>query len=84
MKTVLLVEDEYQTVFTSSAPEATAKTSDKVYIAIPDGWDVGINCMEETLIITPEGETFLAEQIIRHWGDNPYALILENRRNKLA
>lgn len=62
---------EKRTIFTVSTPDATATVNEEIEITLPDGWEASENNFGETLINTPEGETYIASDIISSWGDNP-------------
>lgn len=62
---------EKQTIFTVAAPHPRTKVAEKVEITIPDGWEVSENATGEKLIGTPDGKTYLADEIISSYGDSP-------------
>lgn len=74
---------EYQTIFTASNPHPYATVSDKIEITIPDGWTVSESVSGSLLIDSPDGQTYLADEIISHFGGDPilswYDGIKENR-----
>lgn len=62
---------EKQTIFTVANEHGSATVSDKIEITIPDGWSISENQMGDLLINSPEGQTYLASEIVGSWGDNP-------------
>ena len=66
-----VLSHEKQTIFTITAPHPHTNVTEKIEIAIPDGWEVSENDMGEKLIHAPNGKTYLAEEIISTDGENP-------------
>ena len=60
---------EKMPVFTFDAPASDAY--DSWDVALPDGWSWGENKAGETLIIRPDGEAYLANQIVTNRKDQP-------------
>ena len=62
---------EKQTIFTVSNKHPHATVSEEVEITLPDNWEVSENTYGDLLIDTPEGITYMADEIISSWGDKP-------------
>lgn len=62
---------EKQVIFTVSAPHCHATVSDRVVITIPDDWEVAENNFGDVLIISPDGVSYLGDDIISSYGDKP-------------
>ena len=60
-----------QTIFTISEKHPHATVSEEIEITLPDKWEVSRNEFEELLIDTPEGKTYMADEIISSWEDEP-------------
>lgn len=55
---------EKMVVCTVDAPSSTAVTYDKIEIEIPEDFKVSGNAMGNLLIDTPDGKTYLANELI--------------------
>ena len=62
---------EKQTIFTISGKHPHATVSEEIEITLPDKWEISKNEFEELLIDTPDGKTYMADEIISSWGDEP-------------
>lgn len=62
---------EKQVIFTVANKHPHADVSEAVEMVIPDGWDVAENDMGTILIISPDGITYTADEIISSFGDKP-------------
>ena len=40
-------------------------------LTLPDGWEFADGVLGDTLIVDPEGTTYLASDILTNWGDEP-------------
>lgn len=60
---------EYKPVYSVDRPASRAY--DKIYVSLPEGWAWGENITGQTLIISPDGETYLANDILTNLGDKP-------------
>lgn len=56
--------NEKRVICTVGAPSATALTYDEIEIEIPETFSVSENAMGSTLIDTPDGKTYLANELI--------------------
>lgn len=62
---------EKQTIFTIASAHVYAKVSENVEITLPDGWSTSKNVFGQLLIDTPDGITYVADEIISSYGDEP-------------
>lgn len=66
-----LLAHEYQTIFTADSPIADAVVSDELEITLPEGFGQYKNCRDHTVITTPDGESYLAKDILSSYGNQP-------------
>ena len=69
---------EYQPVYTVDGP--AAEIYDVVNVTLPDGWEEAEGFFEDTLIVSPDGETYLANKILTNLGDRPALIWCDNRQ----
>lgn len=62
---------EKKPVFTISNTHAHTTVSEEIEITLPDKWGVGEDRLGRKLIITPDGEKYIADDIISSYGENP-------------
>ena len=48
----------------------------------PDGWEIANNEYCETLITSPYGDTYLANDILSNWGDSPALVWYDNNQRR--
>lgn len=60
---------EKQPVYTVGRP--ASDIYDEVNVDLPSGWEIAPNAYGETLICSPDGVTYLANEILSNWGDAP-------------
>lgn len=63
--------NEYKTIFTVENAHCYSKRSEEIEINVPEGFSVSENSFGETLIDTPDGTTYLAQEILNSRGDEP-------------
>lgn len=66
-----VLSHEKQTIFTAGEKNTYAKVSEEIEITLPDGWTGAENQAGMPLIISPDGETYKADEILSSYGDNP-------------
>ena len=64
-----VIAHEYQPLFTLDAPAGNAY--DVFDLTLPEGWSFAENGASETLIVSPDGTTYLPREILTNWGDEP-------------
>lgn len=69
---------EYQPVYTAYVP--ASEIYDVVNVTLPDGWEEAEGVFGDTLIVSPDGETYLANKILTNWGDRPALIWYDNRQ----
>lgn len=62
---------EKKTLYTVGSPAETAAYSEEVEIALPEGFEVDENAAGEQLVTTPDGETYLANEIFYSRNGHP-------------
>lgn len=62
---------EKKTLYTVGAPAETATYSEEVEIILPEGFEVDENVAGGQLITTPDGNVFLASEILGTYAGNP-------------
>lgn len=76
-----VLSHEKQTIFTAGEKNTYAKVSEEIEITLPDGWTGSENQMGETLITSPNGEVYKANEILSSWGDNPVLSWYDGKTN---
>ena len=69
---------EYQPVYTADAP--ASEIYDEVNVTLPDGWEEAEGAFGDTLIVSPDGETYIGNEIISNLGDRPALIWCDNRQ----
>ena len=69
---------EYQPVYTVDRPAAEIYVV--VNVTLPEGWEVAEGVFGDTLIISPDGETYIGNEIISNLGDRPALIWCDNRQ----
>lgn len=49
---------------------------------MPDNWDVCENNFGRKLIVTPDGETYIADEIISSYGENPALIWYDGEKER--
>ena len=62
---------EKKVLFTVGNPSDTATHSEVVEINLPEGFEIDENAAGEQLITTPDGQVFLASEILTSYADSP-------------
>lgn len=62
---------EKKPVFTISNTSAYTTVNEEIEITLPDNWGVCENNFGRKLIVNPDGETYIADEIISSYGGNP-------------
>lgn len=55
---------EKRIVYTYGAVEPTAVTYEEIEVQLPEGWKEAENNMGNTIIVSPEGEVFLPNELL--------------------
>ena len=71
---------EKQPVYTVDLP--ASEIYDVVNVDLPEGWGTAEGAMGDQLICSPEGDTYLASEILTNWGDRPALVWYDNRQEK--
>lgn len=66
-----VLRHEKRTIFTFGCPHSQASINEKVEIELPDGFEICDNTASETMIVTPDGATYLANEILLSFGGSP-------------
>lgn len=66
-----VLRHEKQTIFTFGNPHGQASISEKVEIELPGDFKIRENTAGETMIVTPDGATYLANEILLSFGGSP-------------
>ena len=69
---------EYQPVYTADVP--ASEIYDEVNVTLPEGWEVAEGAMGDTLLVSPDGKTYIGNEIISNWGDRPALIWYDNRQ----
>ena len=69
---------EKQPVYTLYSP--ASDIYDEVNVVLPDGWYTTQTVFDETLICSPDGDTYFANEILSNWGDSPALVWYDNRQ----
>lgn len=75
---------EKQIIFTISGKHPYATISEEIEIILPDKWEVSKNNFGALLIDTPEGKTYMADEIISSWGDEPVLSWYDGKNHRIA
>lgn len=62
---------EKKTLYTVSNPSETATYSEEVEITLPEGFEVDENASGEQLVTTPDGNVFLASEVLGSYAGVP-------------
>ena len=71
---------EYEPVYTVGKP--ASEIYDEVNVTLPDGWEEAEGVFGDILIVSPDGKTYLANNILTNWGDRPALIWCDNRQNR--
>lgn len=75
---------EKRTVYTHGGEAEKAVCSDKITVALPEGWELAENEFSEALLIDPDGETWRPNDILKNGGkDKPVLAIPRGKRYAL-
>ena len=69
---------EYQPVYTADVP--ASEIYDVVNVTLPDGWEEADGAFGDTLLVSPDGETCIGNEIISNLGDRPALIWADNRQ----
>ena len=68
-KSMCFLGHEKQPVYTVDQP--ASEIYDVVNVNLPEGWETAEGAMGDQLICGPDGVTYLANDILNNWGDDP-------------
>lgn len=74
---------EKQAIFTVSQKHPYATFSEMIEIILPTEYQVFKNEYEEILITIPEGETYIADEIISSWKNKPVLRWYNKENNRI-
>ena len=75
-----MLSHEKQPYYTAGRP--ATDIYDVFNVDLPDGWEIANNVYGETLITSPCGDTYLANDIISNRGDSPALIWYDDRQRK--
>lgn len=75
-----MLSHEKQPYYTAGRP--ATDIYDVVNVDLPDGWEIANNVYGETMIISPYGDTYLANDILSNWGDSPALIWYDKNQRK--
>ena len=62
---------EKKTLYTVGSPAETAAYSEEIGIILPEGFELDENAAGEQLVTTPNGNVFLASEVLGAYADTP-------------
>ena len=62
---------EKKTLYTVGSPAETAAYSEEIEITLPEGFELDENAAGEQLVTTPNGNVFLASEVLNSYADTP-------------